>query len=344
MSETPEQISALFSKLAGGAVLTAPEARGLFRAAFEGKIARREIRTLLLLLAARGETVPEIDGCRQAIRDLEPPEPLACAHLMDTCGTGGDGRRTFNISTVAALVAAGAGGRIAKHGNRAITSQCGSSDLMEALGVSLGASRECMMRSIEEHGIGYFHAPNHHPVFMRMHGIRTELKRRTIFNLLGPLLNPLEIRYQLMGVPKETLVPAYAALLSRSGLEKAVVCHSTDGLDEISSGAPSRLAVVLKGKVRYQTLDPAAYGFSRCKPDRYRGGDVSVNRGIALDLLEGRGRGPILEVILLNAAVALWISEVADTIEQGLAKAEQAVRSGQAREALAGLVRSSNKP
>lgn len=334
---------ASFSKLIQGNNLSAAETQKLFTPLLEGKIPENTARSILLLLAAKGETADEIFGCLQAIRRLEPPRAHAFPHLMDTCGTGGDQSHSFNISTLAALVIAGAGGQVAKHGNRAISSRSGSSDLMEALGVRLDAKPARMLEAIERCGIGYFHAPFYHPVFKRVQPLRQRLKTRTIFNLLGPLLNPLRLHYQLVGVAKPGMLKIYAAVFKKMPLKQAFICHSRTGMDEVSSTGITDMFRIRGQKSKTEPFDSSRYFFRHAKKNGYAGGSAQDNRKIALRLLQNQQGGPLRDMILINAAFGLLACGLAPDIGTGLKKADAALSSGHAYQALKDLTAISNQ-
>ncbi|MCM8776119.1 MAG: anthranilate phosphoribosyltransferase [Candidatus Omnitrophica bacterium] len=312
-------------------------ARAVFRKIFLEKVKMQDAKTILLLLARKGETSDELEGCLSALRALEPPIHVSIPNLIDTCGTGGDQSHSLNISTLSALVIAGAGGKVAKHGNRALSSQCGSSDLMEAFGVCLDAPRDQMINSIRRYGIGYFHAPFYHPVFSRMQPLRRNLKTRTIFNLLGPLVNPLKIQGQLVGVAKREYLKLFAKVLSRSKLRRAIVCHSEDGLDEISLSAPTHIAVIENRKVRYLKIKPRQFGFHAARPKSLQGGSIQYNRAVSLAVLKGKLRGPLRNMILLNSACGLYVAGQVRNLMEGIQMAAKSIDSGQAFQALTGL-------
>lgn len=327
-----------FERLLIGKGLSEGLSQDVFERLFQGTLSEPDAKALLLLLAAKGETSEELTGCLKALRRLEPAVDPGIAGLIDTCGTGGDGSGTINVSTLSALVIAGAGGRVAKHGNRAISSRSGSSDLLEALGVRLDCDRELMIAAIRRFGIGYFHAPFYHPVFARVQPLRRALGVRTLFNLLGPLVNPFKLRGQVIGVSRKEHLGLFAAALARSGVTRGLVCHSRDGLDEISGCAVSDAAWIEKGRIRYGSLDPRRYGFKKAKTSDYAGGSPARNRTIALKVLKGRLGGPVFEVLVLNAAAGLWVSGITDHFEAGFKRAEDSLKSGKAHEALKGLV------
>ncbi len=331
------------SRLLAGKSLSERDSQALFAAVFQKKLTDTEAKSLLVMLAEKGETVEEVAGCLKALRKLEPSVHVKIPHLIDMCGTGGDQSHTFNISTVAALVVAGAGGHVAKHGNRALSSKSGSSDLLEALGVKLSAPRARMIESIRRHGIGYFHAPLYHPIFSRVQPLRRALKIRTVFNLLGPLVNPLKLEAQVIGVAKKEYVPMFAKILQKTGLRRALICHSEDGLDELSTTAPASVAELRESGILVRRLDPGHYEFLRASKRDLRGGSPKQNARLALAILEGRRTGPLKDTILLNAAAGLWISHIAATIEEGIWKARLSLESGKALDSLSGLIRLSRK-
>lgn len=331
------KIESSLAKLLRGKDLAEKEGRPLFRSLFKGRLKQSQAKALLLLLARKGETVEELGNCLRALRSLEKPYPVSIPHLMDTCGTGGDRSHSINVSTLAALVIAGAGGKVAKHGNRALSSRSGSSDLMEALGVRLEAPRKRMLESIRRYGIGFFHAPLYHPLFARMQPLRRELKTRTIFNLLGPLANPLKIEARLVGVSKLGQVALYANVLGKQGIRRALVCHSADGLDEISPAAPTLTAWVEGGRVRYETIHPKRYGFRPVSQKAFRASTVRKNRALALRLLQGKLRGPMRDLVVINSAAGLVLCGVARDLHMGIRLAEDSLDSGRAFRALHGL-------
>ncbi len=327
-----------FTKLLVKRNLAFREACFIFTELFKGGLSKQSAKALLLLLARKGESLDEISGCLAALRRLEPPHELNWKNLLDTCGTGGDQSGSINVSTLAALVIAGAGGRVAKHGNRGISSRCGSSDLMEALGVRLNASPKTMIRAIQKCGIGYFHAPHHHPIFSRVQPLRRELKTRTIFNLLGPLVNPVTLDHQLIGVSKKEHVRLYARLLARRGGVSALVCHGRDGMDEISVTAPTDIALIQKGKIRFQVIDPRKFGFKTQAKKNPSGGSVQKNKALALAILKGRLRGPLRDLVVMNAAAGLVVSGIASNFKEGILLSEHSIDSGRAYAALQKLI------
>ncbi len=339
--------------------LSRAEARAVMEEVLAGRAGDDQIAALLVALAEKGETVEEIVGFAQAIRAAAPPWPGAPAapraadlgdeiaaavepspassHLLDTCGTGGDAAVTFNISTATALVAAGAGARVAKHGNRSVTSKCGSADVMEALGVKLDLPLPRLAACLEQVGIVFLFAPAMHSAMNRVQAARQRLRRRTVFNLLGPLTNPAGASAQVIGVYAEDLVEKLADALRELGLQHAMVVHGLDGLDEISLSAPTKIAELRDGQIRVYEVTPEEFGLHRVKPGDLAGGDAAVNAAIVREVLGGR-MSPRRDVVRLNAAAALVVAGVAENIAEGLPLAAQAIDSGAARAKLKALV------
>lgn len=331
------------SKLFGGKNLSTKESKSIFLDLFRDRLPPAEARSLLLLLAQKGETAEEILGCLEAIRCLEPPRKTPFKNLMDTCGTGGDGQQSFNISTLAAVVIAGAGGRVAKHGNRAISSRCGSSDLMEGLGVRLEASPKRMLEAIERCGIGYFHAPFYHLVFRKVQPLRKKLGIKTIFNLMGPLLNPVRIQAQLTGVAQPRLLSIYAEVLKKTNFKNALVCHSRDGMDELSTRSLSDGILLRHGKLQKLKISPRSLKLRRTAFSSMKGGTVRENCRMAWKILKECERNPIRDLIVLNAGAGLWVSGQAKDLAEGIERAEISIDSRTAYQALNGLIEVSNK-
>lgn len=341
--QNPARVQKLLRQLLLAKSLNPVDARFFFEMLFAGQISFQQAKAFLLLLAAKGENADELLGCLQALREHEKPIGPKIPFLMDTCGTGGDGRQTLNISTLAALIIAGAGGKVAKHGNRAISSQSGSSDLMEAFGVNLSAPKLSMIRAVQKIGFGYFHAPFFHPVFAKMQPLRTALKQRTILNLLGPLVNPMRLDYQLVGVSNKCLVPLYAKVLSRFVRKSALVCHSTDGLDEISTAVPTVVAWVTPKKIRQSLLYPKTFGLQKASLKDIRVSSVAQSKRLAEKILTGKERGPARDIVILNAACGFMVCQKARTIQEGIQLARQSLDSGNAYQVLKRLIEISNQ-
>ena len=325
-------------KLVEGQDLSQTEAAQVMNEIMEGHTTPAQLAGFITALRLKGETVSEIAGLARVMRDkalrVELPDP---GGLLDTCGTGGDAAHTFNISTTSALVAAGAGLRVAKHGNRAASSACGSADVLEALGVRIDVGPETVARSIEEAGIGFMLAPTYHPAMRHAAGPRQELGVRTVFNILGPLTNPARAGHQLVGVPRPELVETIASVLGELGSQHALVVHGSDGLDELSLSGPSLVAEYKDGSVTAREVAPEDLGLPHATLDQIRGGDVDRNRQIVENVLSGEP-GPFRDVVLLNAAAALVAGDAAADFAQGLEIARESIDSGNARERLERLV------
>ena len=341
-SKSTEWFNDLLAGLATGRALSLSDARRSFTMLFTGNVPLPKAKSFLLLLSLKGETADELLGCVQALQALEKTVSAKIPGVMDTCGTGGDGKHTINISTLVALVIAGAGGKIAKHGNRAISSKSGSSDLMEAFGVKLDASRKKMIRATQRSGLGYFHAPYHHPVFSKMQPLRRSLRRPTILNLLGPLVNPLRLDYQLVGVAQKRLIPLYAKVLSKLGRKTALVCHSDDGMDEISTSVPTTAAWVTPNKVRMAVIRPRSLGLKTANTRSLSVDSIRSSKLRAQNILSGKEKGPARDTIVLNAAYGLLICRKAKTVQEGIVLAQKSIDSGKALRVLEQLKTWSN--
>ncbi len=286
-----------------------------------------EIRDFLSTLARRGETAEEIAAAVTMLRKHAVRVPLSGTfEVCDTCGTGGDGTGSVNVSTLAALVAAGAGVRISKHGNRAASSLCGSADLLEALGVNLDASQEQVGQCIEEAGFGFCFAPRFHPAMKAVAQIRRELKIRTIFNLIGPLANPVPLAFQLVGVAERRLMRPIAEALVRLDVRHALVVHGRDGMDEVTTTAMTDALEVRGEGVTPMLIDPVKLGLKRGRPEDLRGGDVRRNAEIAKQLLQGKA-SPVRDIVVLNAGCAAYCADTVSSIQEGMAKADAALSS-----------------
>ena len=328
--------------------LTREEARAVMTEVFSGSATDAQIAALLVALHMKGETVEEIVGFAEAIprrrRTLAPPRSSALSvsgtgrdALVDTCGTGGDATGTFNISTATAFVVAGAGVRVAKHGNRSLSSKCGSADVMEALGVKISLPTAVLAACLEEVGMVFLFAPSMHSAMKYVQPARSELRLRTIFNLLGPLTNPAHASAQVVGVYSVDLVEKLAEALSMLGLHRALVVHGLDGLDEITITGPTRIAEVRDGKVRTYEVTPEEFGIKRARLEDIAGGDTGSNAAIVRDILTGR-KSPRRDVVLLNAAAAMIAAGKADHLGNALPLAEQSIDSGAAADKLEALV------
>lgn len=322
-------------RAAGREHLSAADAEQAMEAILEGAASVAQIAAFLVALRMKGETAEELVGfaraMRRHVRRLEME--LGGEPLLDTCGTGGDGARTFNISTIAALVAAGAGVKVAKHGNRSISSACGSADLLEQLGVKIAQEPVEAARAIREVGIGFLFAPAYHPAMKHAQPARVELKMRTVFNLLGPLTNPAGATAQLVGAPSVAAAELMAEALAALGLERGFVAHGADGLDEITTTGPTLLLEVRPGRVERQRVTPEEFGVRRTAPEELIGGDASRNAQIALAVLGGAA-GPQRDIVLVNASAALVAAGQARDFSEGMRLAAQSIDSGAARQKL----------
>ena len=333
--------------------LTRQQARDVMAEILGGNATDAQIAALLVALHMKGETVEEIVGFAEAIRAAATPLRLTRDSaldvsgterdaLVDTCGTGGDTSGTFNISTATAFVVAGAGVRVAKHGNRSMTSKCGSADVMEALGVKVELTPQQLAGCLEQAGIAFLFAPLMHSAMKYVQPARRELKLRTVFNLLGPLTNPARASAQVVGVYSAELVEKLAEALSMLGLRRALVVHGDDGLDEITISAPTRVAEVRLGSVHTYEVTPEEFGFARASLSDISGGDAPENARIIREILDGR-KSPCRDVVLLNSAAALVAAERSDSIAAALPLAVRSLDSGAARDKLAALVEFTNR-
>jgi anthranilate phosphoribosyltransferase len=319
--------------LLDGRSLGRAEARSVMDEIMRGEATPAQIGGFLVALRVKGETADEIAGCAEAMRAHVLPVTPERDDLVDTAGTGGDGGCTFNISTAAALVAAAAGAAVAKHGNRAVSSACGSADVLEALGFSLEQPPERIARSIDELGFGFMFAPTHHPAMRHAAPVRKELATRTVFNVLGPLTNPAGARAQVIGVYAPELVRTIADVLAQLGARRAFVVHGFAGVDELSPAGPNLVCEVVDGEVRERTIDPAELGVERCEPDDLLGGTPEQNAETIRTVFAG-ALGGKRDAVLLNAAGAIAAAGHAEDLREGLELARQALDSGAARERL----------
>jgi anthranilate phosphoribosyltransferase len=321
-----------------GRDLSRDETREVMGEIMAGEATPAQIGGFLVALRAKGETADEIAGCAEAMRSHVLAVRPHRDDLVDTAGTGGDGARTINISTAAVLVAAAAGAAVAKHGNRAVSSACGSADVLEALGFSLEQEPRRIEQSIDELGFGFLFAPSHHPAMRHAAPVRKELATRTVFNVLGPLTNPAGARAQVVGVYSPDLVRTIADVLATLGARRAFVVHGAGGIDELSPVGPNLVAEVVDGDVRERTLDPEAeLGLPRCDVDELRGGTPAENAAALREVFAGADGGR-RSAILLNAAGAIAAAGHAEDLREGLALAQETVDSGAAGERLEQLV------
>jgi anthranilate phosphoribosyltransferase len=306
----------------------------------DGRATPAQIAAFLIALRMKGETVAELVGFARAMRRMAVPcnPGLAGEPLLDTCGTGGDGSLTFNISTIAAFAIAGAGVRVAKHGNRSISSQCGSADLLEKLGIELAIPPDATARAIREVGIGFLFAPAVHTAMRHAQPVRKELRMRTVFNLLGPLTNPANATAQLAGAQSAAAAELLAGALAELGLPHGFVVHGSDGLDEITTTGPTLAFEIRDGCVLRRTFGPADFGVPEAAPNDLKGGDPARNHEIAMEVLRG-APGPRRDIVLVNAAAALVAAGAASDFRQAIAAAARSIDSGAAMRKVEDLAR-----
>jgi anthranilate phosphoribosyltransferase len=342
----PSMIREAIARVVEGQHLAMEEMTLTMKEITSGLATPAQIASLITALRLKGETVEEITAAARVMREKAVPIEVArgpdATVLVDTCGTGGDQIHTFNISTATAFVVAGAGVRVAKHGNRSVSSSSGSADVCEALGINLDLPPEEVARSVDEHGIGFLFAPALHGTMKHAIGPRREIGIRTIFNILGPLTNPAGAEVQVLGVFRKDLTGVMAEVLGNLGCRRALVVHGEDGMDEITTTGRSHVADWQDGRVRQYTVHPEDFGIPVGTTDEIRGGNAEENARIILELFEGR-KGGKRDIVLLNAGAALHAAGSADTIEKGIELARKAIDDGKAMEKLQAMVRHSNR-
>lgn len=322
--------------------LSAAEMTDVMRAIMTGGATAAQIGGFLVGLRMKGETVEEIAAAAQVMRELVSRVEVSGPHLVDTCGTGGDARGTFNVSTCSAFVAAAAGATVAKHGNRSVSSRSGSADVLEAAGVNLNLAPAQVVLCVERIGVGFMFAPLHHGAMKHAIGPRREMGVRTIFNLLGPLTNPAGAPNQVIGVFSDQWLEPLAQVLARLGSRHVLVVYGEDGIDEISIGAPTQVAELKAGAVQRYTLMPERFGLQRTDIMALVVKDVQESLALLRAVLAGTP-GPARDIVLLNAGAAIYVSGLADSIEQGIVKARAAIASGVAQQKLEALVKLTNE-
>lgn len=337
MAKITEYLNILFE----GKDLSFEQAEKLLDVVFEGEVADVQIASFLAAMRVKKAATSEIAGLANSLRKHAVRVNPGVEFPVDTCGTGGALLKTFNISTAAALVAAGAGAYVAKHGNKGITSKCGSADVLLELGVNIAPGVEIVERCIREARIGFMFAPKFHPAMKHVQPIRQNLDFRTAFNILGPLANPAFARGQVMGVPEEGLMERIAETLKPLGVERAMVVHS-EGLDEISTMAPTKILHLRDGKITPDRISPADFGMPIAEFEQLRGGDAAMNARIVREVVMGEEVGPRRDIVVLNAAAAIMVAGLAEDFEGGIALAEKSIDQGGARTALEKLIQISN--
>jgi len=336
-------IQQVIARLANKEDLPRVDARAAMSEIMSGEATPAQIAAFLVALRIKGETVEEITGCAQGMREKATRVRTKHPVVVDTCGTGGDAAGTFNVSTGAAIVACGAGAVVAKHGNRAVSSQCGSADVLKALGVKVDeVPVQKVEQCLDEVGMAFLLAPSLHTAMKYAAPTRKELGIRTVFNILGPLTNPAGAKRQLIGVYDEKLTSLIAGVLKALGSERALVVHGAGGLDEISTCGPTKVDEICNGEMKTYALDSSELGIQRVATTDLMGGDAATNARILLDVFEGRS-GPHRDIVVLNAAAALYVSGLAPSVKEGIADAENSIDSGAARSKLAELVEATNR-
>ncbi len=321
--------------------LSGDEMRAVMRTIMTGEATPAQIGGFLIGLRMKGETVDEIAAAAGVMRELASGVKVAGDHVVDTCGTGGDAASTFNISTTSAFVVAAAGGTVAKHGNRSISSKSGSADVLEAAGVNLGITPEQVGKCVEQVGVGFMFAPAHHSAMKHAIGPRKEMGVRTIFNVLGPLTNPAGAPNQVLGVFAKEMVEPLANVLNKLGSDHVLVVHSEDGMDEISIGAPTFVAELKEGKVDSYTIQPEDFGMSRTDISALAVDGAEASLAVVKSVLNGEA-GPASDIVALNAGAAIYAAGLADSLAAGIKKAQEVIASGAGAEKLAALAALSN--
>lgn len=333
-------MGACIRRCLSGGDLTVDEARDAFGSIMDGGATQAQISALLVALCAKGETVDEIVGAAQALRARMVHVRCARWPLMDVCGTGGDASGSFNISTAVAFVVAGAGIAVAKHGNRAMSSSCGSADVLEALGVGVESGAHVAEQLLECHGIAFLHAQAHHPAMRAVAPVRREIGVRTLFNLVGPLCNPAGATHQVVGVAARRAMPFVARALSELGSKRAAVVRGEDGMDEVALSGATRIVEWTGERIIEFSIEPEMFGLTRCAVAAVAGADAHANAALLRSILDGQA-GPHRDIVLLNAALALYIAGTAADLGTGFALAGASIDSGAARRKLETLIEAS---
>ncbi len=334
----------IISKVVEGRDLSEEEAAQAMQAIMSGSATPAQIASFLTALRMKGERVAEIAAFARVMREFASTiSPKVNGKLVDTCGTGGDSVKSFNISTISAFVASGSGIAIAKHGNRSVTSKSGSADLLEALGVNINLTPEQVEKLIEQIGIGFMFAPIFHGAMKHAITPRKEIGIRTVFNILGPLTNPANAQAQLLGVFSQELVPTLAEVLERLGVERAMVVHGMEGLDEISICSETKVAELKNHSIEVYTISPEDFGFKRAKVEDILGGSPQENAELAKRILKGEEQGAKRDIVILNSAAAIYVAGKAKSIDSAINMAENSIDSGKALEKLNQLVEMSTK-
>jgi len=329
-------MKALLNRLFDRKPLSRAEAHAAMDEMLQGEAKPEQVAAFLSALHMRGETVEELAGFLESLRKKSVKVPTKSPTLFDIVGTGGDGAQTFNISTAASFVIAAAGVKVAKHGNRSVSSRCGSADVLEALGVNISTSPEVTAVAIDS-GLGFLFAPQYHPALGKVGPVRRAMEVRTVFNLLGPLANPAGVKHQVVGVFSAKLIETFAELLKDAGVEQAMVVASDDGLDEISLGAPTSIAHLKAGKITVSKVTPETFGLKPSAKQDLQGGDAAANAKLIVSILEGAEKGPKRDVVVMNAAAGLVVTGKTKDFKEGAALAAKLIDDKSARNALSVL-------
>lgn len=326
------------SKIVEGINLSKDEMVGVMTEILKGEATNAQIASFITALRIKGEKVDEIAGAVQVMRKMATKISTGVENIVDTCGTGGDAANTFNISTTAAFVAAGAGVAVAKHGNRSVSSQSGSADVLKSLGVNIDVDEKKVEQCINNIGIGFLFAPRFHNAMKYAIGPRREIKIRTIFNILGPLSNPACTKNQIVGVYDAKLTGTLVRVLKDTGSEHVFVVHGKDGMDEITLTANTSVAELKNGAIKEYEFNPLDYGLTLCEPEELQGGNPDENAEITKSILSGT-KGPKRDIVLLNAAAAIIVSKKADNFSEAISLAEESIDSGKANQKLEELIK-----
>jgi anthranilate phosphoribosyltransferase len=336
--------SALLNRLIAGEDLPHGDMLELMQHIMGGQLTPAQIAAVLTALRIKGESVTEIAAAAEVMRELSIKVMVQDnGHLIDTCGTGGDGAQTFNISTASALVAAAAGARVAKHGGRSVSSTCGSADILEKLGVNVNLTPQQVSHCVDSIGVGFMFAPNHHSAMKHAAPVRRELGVRTLFNLLGPLTNPAGAKNQVMGVFQQNLTGKLARVLQQLGSRHVLVVHGSDGLDEITLGGITHIAELKDGKVSEYTVQPGDFGLKTGPLDAIRVANADEAKAMLLTVLDNQA-GAARDIVQLNAGAAIYVAGLAATLKEGVRRAEENIASGAAKNKLLQLIKVSNQP
>lgn len=328
----------MMEKLLNSEDLTRQEMHALMEEIMSGNLTDVQIAGFLTALRMKGETKEEIVGCAEVMRQKASQVMVDDPNAIDTCGTGGDGKHTFNVSTLAAIVACGAGVTVVKHGNRSVSSKSGSADVLDALGVRIDLNAQGVTQCLKETNMAFLFAPKFHPSMKHVMTARRELGIRTIFNILGPLANPGKVKNQVMGVFDSRLTAVMAQVLKELGLERALVVHGMDGLDEISISAETTVSELRDGEIHTFTIQPEDFGMEKGTLEDVKGGDPKENAAIMMELLEGKGKDtPLMDMILLNSGAAIYVGGKAQSLADGVELAREVLENGKALKCLEAL-------